>query len=126
MKLTDRDMRLIEGWQRGFPLVPRPYDEIGRALGMAEAEVIEALARLKAAGVLSRVGAAVRANTAGASTLAPVRPSRCGSHVDKHRPTEIIECPEWTGGRLLRLSGQNVLPLGCARMRALPQNADKR
>ncbi len=70
MTLADRDMRLIEGWQRGFPLLARPYAAIGRDLGMPEAEVIERLRRLKAAGILSRVGATVRPNTAGASTLA--------------------------------------------------------
>lgn len=73
MQLTDCDMRLIEGWQRGFPLVPRPYAAIGCEVGMSEADVIESLRKLKVAGVLARVGATVRPNAAGASTLAALR-----------------------------------------------------
>jgi DNA-binding Lrp family transcriptional regulator len=72
MTLADCDMRLIEGWQRGFPLVPQPYAAIGRELGMPEVEVIDRLHRLRTAGVLARVGATVRPNAAGASTLAAV------------------------------------------------------
>jgi DNA-binding Lrp family transcriptional regulator len=78
MHPTDCDMRLIENWQRGFPLVPRPYAAIGCKVGLAEAEVIESLRKLKMAGVLVRVGATVRPNAAGASTLAALRvPSEC-------------------------------------------------
>jgi DNA-binding Lrp family transcriptional regulator len=70
--LADSDMRLIEGWQRGFPLLPRPYAAIGRDLGMTEGEVIDRLHRLRTAGILARVGATVRPNAAGASTLAAI------------------------------------------------------
>jgi DNA-binding Lrp family transcriptional regulator len=70
MTPTECDMRLIEGWQRGFPLVPRPYAAIGRELSMSETDVIERLRKLRMGGVLVRVGATVRPNTAGASTLA--------------------------------------------------------
>lgn len=72
MHLTDNDLRLIERWQRGFPLLPRPYAAIGAELGLGEADVVESLRKLKTAGVLARVGATVRPNTAGASTLAAV------------------------------------------------------
>ncbi len=82
MTPTESDMRLIEGWQRGFPLVPRPYAAIGCELGMSEADVIESLRKLKMAGVLARVGATVRPNTAGASTLAAM-------HVPPERLEEV-------------------------------------
>ena len=72
MRLTANEARLIDRWQRGFPLVPRPYAEIGRDAGLSERDVIEMLRRLKAAGVLSRIGATVRPNTVGASTLAAI------------------------------------------------------
>ena len=78
MQLTDCDMRLIENWQRGFPLVPHPYSAIGSKVGLSEADVIERLRKLKMAGILVRVGATVRPNAAGASTLAALRvPSEC-------------------------------------------------
>ena len=61
---------LIDGYQRGFPLTERPYATIAEALGVNEAAVIEALADLRARGVLGRIGAVVRPHRAGWSTLA--------------------------------------------------------
>ncbi|TAK48546.1 MAG: Lrp/AsnC family transcriptional regulator [Xanthobacteraceae bacterium] len=68
----DLDRHLIDRWQRDFPLAERPYAEIGAALGLAGDEVMARLERLLAHGALSRVGAVVRPNTVGASTLAAV------------------------------------------------------
>ena len=64
------DRALIDGWQRDFPIAPAPFAEIGAALGLSEADVLTRLSRLQASGALSRVGAVVRPNTVGASTLA--------------------------------------------------------
>lgn len=64
------DQRLLDDFQRDLPLVSRPFAAIADRLGVAEAEVIERLAALKALGVIARVGATCRPNTAGASTLA--------------------------------------------------------
>ncbi len=61
---------LAEGWQRDFPLTPAPYAAIGQPVELTQREVIEMLGSLREAGILARVGAAVRPNTAGASTLA--------------------------------------------------------
>jgi DNA-binding Lrp family transcriptional regulator len=68
--LKDWERRLLNDWQHGFPLTPTPYADIARELGVTEAEVLQALARLKSAGAVSRVGAVVRPNTVGVSTLA--------------------------------------------------------
>lgn len=70
MVASEQDLKLIDRWQRDFPLVPRPFATLGEGLGMNEAEVLERLARLQCSDVISRVGAVVRPNTAGASTLA--------------------------------------------------------
>jgi len=64
------ERRIVDLYQKGFPLEPRPYAAIAKLLGSTEEEVIAALGRLKENGVLSRIGAVVRPNTAGASTLA--------------------------------------------------------
>lgn len=72
MTLGAADLALIDRWQRGFPLMPRPYAEVGHALEMDEGEVIGRLGKLRENGVLVRIGAAVRPNTAGASTLAAI------------------------------------------------------
>ena len=64
------DGRLLDEFQRDLPLVPRPFEAMGEALGVSEDQVIARLARLKASGRITRVGATCRPNTAGASTLA--------------------------------------------------------
>lgn len=64
------DQRLLDEFQRGLPLVTRPFASVAAALGIAETEVIARLAVLKALGMISRVGATIHPNTAGASTLA--------------------------------------------------------
>jgi DNA-binding Lrp family transcriptional regulator len=71
-ELTQIDLRLLNDWQRGFPLTDRPYARLGAALGLAEGEVIERLQQLRARGVLSRIGAVFRPHTLGWSTLAAV------------------------------------------------------
>ena len=64
------DRRLLDEYQHDLPLEPRPFAVIGRSLGIAEAEVIARLDRLRQQGAVSRVGAVVRPGAAGASTLA--------------------------------------------------------
>jgi len=72
MPLDSIDARLLGDWQRGFPLVPEPFARIGAMLGLASPEVLERLTRLAERGAVSRVGATLRPNTAGASTLAAI------------------------------------------------------
>lgn len=62
--------RLLNDYQRDFPLQARPFARIAADLGVAEADVIAAFAALKDAGTISRIGAVVRPNSIGASTLA--------------------------------------------------------
>jgi siroheme decarboxylase len=68
--LAPLERRLLDSFQRDLPLVPRPYRAMADAVGIREADVLAALERLRASGVLSRVGFVIRPNTAGASTLA--------------------------------------------------------
>jgi len=64
------DHRLLNEYQRDFPLTPRPYAQVAADLDVSEDEVLERLQRLRDAGAISRVGAVVRPNSVGASTLA--------------------------------------------------------
>jgi DNA-binding Lrp family transcriptional regulator len=64
--------RLLEDWQRDFPLVSRPFAVMAGRLGIGESEVIAGLEQLQSEGVISRVGGVVRPNTLGASTLAAI------------------------------------------------------
>ncbi len=77
-RLDPLDARLLDEFQRDFPLVNRPFHAIATALGLTEADVLARLSRQVALGAIARVGATVRPNTAGASTLAAmaVPPSR--------------------------------------------------
>jgi len=68
--LSGFEKRLLDEYQRGFPLSPQPYGEIARELGSDEATVIATLKRLKEAGLISRVGAVLTPHKAGWSTLA--------------------------------------------------------
>ncbi len=64
------ERRLLNDFQRDFPLSATPYADIARTLGVTEAEVLATLERLAANGSVSRVGAVLRPNTVGVSTLA--------------------------------------------------------
>ena len=62
--------RLLNEFQREFPLIPAPYAALAAHLGVRESEVIEALLAFQAHGTLSRVGAVFAPNSVGVSTLA--------------------------------------------------------
>jgi DNA-binding Lrp family transcriptional regulator len=71
-KLDPIDFSLVNDWQRGFPLVSKPYGELAHSLGLSEAEVISRLKKLAEDGTVSRIGAVFRPHTLGWSTLAAV------------------------------------------------------
>ncbi|MDF3853223.1 AsnC family transcriptional regulator [Paracoccus sp. P2] len=71
--MDDLDLRLLDGFQRDLPLETRPFAAIANRLNTSEAEVIARLARLRDEGLIARIGATCRPNTAGASTLAALR-----------------------------------------------------
>lgn len=53
------DMLLLRELERGLPLVPEPYDEVGRRLGMSGDEVLERIRALKSAGLIRRFRARI-------------------------------------------------------------------
>jgi DNA-binding Lrp family transcriptional regulator len=63
------EQRLLNEFQRDFPLVSRPFLAIGEQLGIAEQSVIERLAHLNGQGVVSRVGPVFSPGSIGASVL---------------------------------------------------------
>lgn len=69
-ELSELDRRLLNDFQQDFPLSPAPYADIARSLGITEEEVLARLEAFKREGSVSRVGAVVRPNTVGVSTLA--------------------------------------------------------
>ena len=61
---------LLNAWQRGFPLLPRPYAEIAKSSALDEDEVIARFGQLKSQGLIDRIAPVFRPNMVGASTLA--------------------------------------------------------
>jgi len=61
--------RLLNDFQRDFPLSPRPYLEIAEHLGVSEEAVLSALSDLSEHDYISRVGPIIPPNQLGVSTL---------------------------------------------------------
>lgn len=58
--LDSLDCDLIDTLSDGLPLSPRPYQEIGRSLGLSEAGTIARIETLRRRGVIKRFGIIVR------------------------------------------------------------------
>lgn len=63
-------LRLLNDFQRDFPLEPRPFAAVAQRLGTTEPEVLARLAALAASGAVSRVGLTFAPGRIGAATLA--------------------------------------------------------
>ncbi|WP_265944672.1 AsnC family transcriptional regulator [Dechloromonas sp. A34] len=69
--MTDTfEFRLLNEFQRDFPLCPAPFAELAARLGVAEKRVLSSLEKLRREGKISRVGAVFAPKRIGASTLA--------------------------------------------------------
>ncbi len=68
--LSPLQQKIINRYQKGFPLSPQPYKDMAIALDTTEQEVLLAIESLNEQKILSRVGAVFDHKKAGASTLA--------------------------------------------------------
>lgn len=68
--LDATDFRLLNEWQRDFPLVSRPFARIAEEVGASEEAVLAAYRQMMAQGLVSRVGAVFAPRRLGASALA--------------------------------------------------------
>lgn len=75
------DFRLLNDFQRNFPLCPAPFAELAARLGVAEKVVLRMLEEMRREGKISRVGAVFAPKRIGASTLAAmaVPPEKLGA-----------------------------------------------
>jgi len=55
--MDDLDKRLLNRIQSDFPLVVRPYQELGQSLGLSEDEVVERMRALKAGRIVRQISA---------------------------------------------------------------------
>lgn len=73
------DKQILDIIQSSFPLSSRPYEAVGGQVGLTEAEVLARVRRLKAQGVIRRMGANFGSRQLGwSSTL-------CGAEVPEDR-----------------------------------------
>jgi len=70
--LTPLEKKLIHELSGDIGLSPRPFEELGRRLGLSEAEVLAAIRGLKERGVLRRFGATLRHQLSGFTANAMV------------------------------------------------------
>jgi DNA-binding Lrp family transcriptional regulator len=68
-QMTPLQFKLLNGFQRGFPLARNPFHLIAEQVGASETEVIDALRYLQERGAVSRVGAVFPPGRVGVGTL---------------------------------------------------------
>jgi len=85
------DRAILQALTSGLPLVPRPFAEIAQALGRDEADILERIRALLAAGVIARLGVIVRhralgwrANAMVVWDIAPERIDAAGPRLSAH------------------------------------------
>jgi siroheme decarboxylase len=72
--LTDLDRAILNEIQSHFPIESRPYAVVGERVGASEAEVLERVAAMTAAGIIRRLGANFASRKLGyTSTLCAAR-----------------------------------------------------
>lgn len=64
------EKELLDGFQKEFPLEPRPFRAIAEKLGCDEDTVLDLLRQMRDGGLVIRVGPVFAPHRAGASTLA--------------------------------------------------------
>lgn len=70
--LTDLQQKLLNDFQRHFPLSPTPFADIANQLNLTENEVLQAFEDLQNQNYISRIGAIIPPNQIGVSTLAAI------------------------------------------------------
>ena len=63
--LDATDRAILNALQDGFPLVPQPFEEAGRALGLTGADLIARLTHLRQIGAITRFGPFIDAEAMG-------------------------------------------------------------
>ena len=70
VQLNELEKKLLNEYQKGFPLSPTPFADIAAKIGTSEALVLQVLKRLQDIGVISRIGPVFKPKKVGTSTLA--------------------------------------------------------
>jgi siroheme decarboxylase len=70
--LTDLQKKLLNDFQRDFPLSTTPFADIAANLNVSESDVLQAFQELNDKNFISRIGAIIPPNQIGSSTLAAI------------------------------------------------------
>jgi len=74
ISLDDADKKILNALQLDFPLVHKPFQELGKALDLSEDEVIRRIKRLCKEGAIRRIGPIISTKkTGGTSTLVAMK-----------------------------------------------------
>lgn len=74
ISLDDIDKKILNAIQINFPLVHRPFEELGKSLGLKEEDVIDRIKRLQKEGAIRRIGPIISTKkTGGMSTLVAMK-----------------------------------------------------
>ncbi|GAB6157763.1 Lrp/AsnC family transcriptional regulator [Desulfotomaculum varum] len=65
MTLSELDKRIIMELQAGLPLVSRPFEALAKRLGITEEEFLARVHAIQQAGIMRRIGAALRHHRVG-------------------------------------------------------------
>ena len=76
------DVHLLRELERGLPLVPSPFEEIGKRLGLSGDEVVERIGLLKEAGIIRKFRARIDQRKVGITANALVAWKPAGSGGD--------------------------------------------
>lgn len=82
--MDNYDKQILDIIQSGFPLVPQPYEAVGKQVGLTGAEVLARVRKLRQKGVIRRMGANFQSKKLGwQSTL-------CAASVPEDRIDEFV------------------------------------
>ena len=115
--LSDKDKELVRILQEDIPVIPRPFREIGRRIGMTEDQVLRKIAEWKEDGTLRRFVSVVqhrklgfRANAMGAWRVPPDRVEEVGrtmaSFPEVSHCYERATAPGWTYNLFTMIHGE--------------------
>ncbi|MEW6266175.1 MAG: AsnC family transcriptional regulator [Thermodesulfobacteriota bacterium] len=86
VNLDETDRIILNQIQSDFPLDPEPYEVLGRRIGLSGEEVLTRVRRMRANGVIRRIGGNFYSNMLGyASTL-------CAARVPEDKVAAFVEC----------------------------------
>ena len=85
------DVQLLRELEQGLPLVPAPFEEIGKKLGLTGDEVVERIRQLKEAGIIRKFRARIDQRKLGitANALVAWRPAGDGGDDPGRRLAEF-------------------------------------